>query len=209
MILLGKCIVASQDGPKCLDIGGELSVDEDLVRTLRRCCMRFFTLERYDAIAAVEDPSGGPEWRTMTGILSVQHDRPAVAEVELDHIISSLTTNLESDGFFQAVRKHKCCKFLEEVGADARKVIDSTLDVFVCDKAILANEHKDMTMHLPKIDFFQRCWFGPATGGICEVLAQHHISSTHFGVAVNEVDSESVVDIVLDKNVRETLKVQV
>lgn len=140
------------------------------------------------------------------GILSVQHDRPAIAKVEFDHILGSLTENLESSVFFQAVRMHKCCKFLEEAGIDAWKVIDPTLDVFVCDKAILANEHNDMTMYLLKVDFFQKCWFSPAIGGICKGLIQYYTSSAYFGVATSEVDSESIVEVLLDNNVRETFE---
>ena len=170
-MLLGEYIVASQNGLECLDIWCKLSVDEDLVRTLRRWGMRFLTLERYDTIAAVEDPSRGPEWRVMVGILSVQHDRPAPAKVKFNCAPRSPTANLKSDSFFQVVRTQKRRQFLEEVGADAGKISGPALDIFVCDKAIFADEHEDMTMYLFKVDFLERSRFGLATRGIYEMLA--------------------------------------
>lgn len=102
--LLGEYIVASQNNLECLDVRCELFVDEYFVRTLRRRDMRFLTLERYNATAAVEDPSRGPKRCAMMNLLSVQHDRPALAEVKFDHTLGSPTANLEFDAFFQVVQ---------------------------------------------------------------------------------------------------------
>ena len=143
----------------------------------------------------------------MIGILSVQHHGPAPAKVKFDHFLGSRPADLESDCSSQAFQTHKCRQFIEEAGPNARKISDPALDILVCNKAILANEHEDMTMHLLKINVLQRSGSGPATGGICELSAHHHIFSVHTGVTVNEVDSESIMDIVLDKDMCETVKV--
>jgi len=195
----GNSIVAPQDGLECLSIWSEFPVDEDLVRTLG--CMLFITVLRNDTIAAVKDPSRCSKGPAMTGILSVQHHGPALPKVKLDHVLGSRPTDLESDCCFQAIQMHKRRQFPEEAGPKARKVSDPALDILVCNKAILANEHEDMTMHLLKINVVERSWSGPATGGICELLAQHYIFIVHFGVTVNEVDSKSLMDIVLDGDV--------
>lgn len=132
------------------------------------------------------------------GILSVQHDRPAIAEVKFDHILYSLTANLEPDGIHQGIRTHIRCEVLEKAGADAGKAVDSALDIFVRDKAILVDKHEDMTTHFCKVNFFQSSRSGPASGGVCEVMAKHHTSCGHFGVTMDEMDSEFIVHIVFD-----------
>lgn len=149
MKVLANGIEAAQDG-----LEGELPIDKDLVRPLRRWSMGFYALERCDSFVAAEYPSRCPKWRVMMGILSVQHNRPAIAEVKFDHFLCSLTTNLEPDSVPQAVRTHIRCKVLEKAGADAGKAIDSALDIFVRDKAILLDKHKDVTTHFGKVNFF-------------------------------------------------------
>lgn len=47
-----------------------------------------------------------PKRGFMTGLLSFQHNRPAIAEVKLDHILGGLTANLEPDDFSQAIGTH-------------------------------------------------------------------------------------------------------
>lgn len=147
-------IKASQDGLESRDVWGELSVDEDFVRPLCRRSMGFHTLERYDSLVA-EDPPRRPKWCAMADILSVQHDRPAVSEIKLDHVPGALAANLEPNNLCQAIRPHICRQFLQKVGTDAGEVVGgSTLDVFVSDEAIPVDELEDTAMHLGEVDSF-------------------------------------------------------
>ena len=82
-----------------------------------------------------------------------------------------LTANLEPDGVPQAVRMHIRGEVVKKAGADAGKAIDSALDIFIRDKAILLDEHEDITTHFCKVDFFQSSRSSPASGGVCEVMA--------------------------------------
>jgi hypothetical protein len=136
----------------------------------------------------------------MMGVLVVQHDRPAVSQVELHHVPSSVAENLEPNGFFQAIGMQIIHQFFDKTGADIREIIHPALSILVSHKVVSGGKFKDMTVHRCKINLLYGNWFRPTTGRFCQSVAQHHAAGSDFGMAMNEMDTKPTVHIVLDED---------
>lgn len=92
-----------QDAYERRSVWHELPIDQDLVRSLHRWCVRLLATERNYPIFQSENPASRSKRDSVTAIMSIEHDRSAVSKVVLHHIFSTVAEDLKPGDLFQVV----------------------------------------------------------------------------------------------------------
>ena len=172
------------------DFGGELRAEEDPVSVRSGLCVRLSFDERTHPILASETPASGSERVSVAALVSVDHDRSAVSQVELDHVSSTVAENLGADGLLQMVRTQEVDQLLEEARIDFGKVADFALGVLVRHESVLISDLEDMAMDGRKINCrINSYWLSPAAIGLFEVTAEQDASSGNLSITVNKMNT--------------------